>query len=281
MKNISNYIKELGVVICGLFVFTCLFFPMFARADTIHLKNGKHFDGIVMQEGDGKIVFDVIMGADRMRMTFLRGEVERIERTSSGEREALVHEMVEGRKEREELEEEMRKQGLVLYRGKWIKEEERSSADEAGEARINGGSPPSRRPVAPQFELPDLEGNLHSMHQYSGRLILLFFWETGSRTCARQVHTLKRAYDKYMDDGVVILGISVDVNMNRVRDFVNSRKVNFPVLCDGKGWKSPVVREYGVGRLPATVLIDRAGYIRSSGMFGEYIGKEIEKLLNK
>lgn len=273
--------KELGVVICGVSAFIYLFFPVSARADTIFLKNGRHFEGVVVEDGDRAVVFDVIMGSSRMRMSFTRGEIDRIERTTAREKETLEEEMAREREERAELEEEKRKEGLVLYRGKWITEEERRSAEEARKVSILGGRSLSQRPAAPNFELPDLENNFHSMHQYRGRVIFLFFFGVRSRTGASQIKALERAYEKYRDEGVVILGICVDTDIDRVRNFAVARKVSFTILCDGRGWKGPAVKKYDVRKLPFTFLIDGSGYIRSTGMLGDSIDKGIEKLLNK
>ncbi len=275
-------VRRLRPVIPGLLVFLSMAFAVPARADTLHLKNGKSFEGIIIKEGDREIVFDVIMGADRIKMTFNRGEVERVEKASAAEREAIERELVRAGEEREKLEEEMKKKGLILYRGKWVTEDERSLAGEEKEREAAGpGRSRSRRLLAPRFELPDLEGNIHSMDEYRGKLVLLFFWGTWSRPAAYQIQTLKKAYEKYGDEGLVILGISLDTDTDKVRNFVRTRKIDFPVLCDGEAWRSPAVKLYGVKKLPSTFLIDRSGYIRASGMLGEAIEKGIEKLLNE
>ena len=75
--------------------------------------------------------------------------------------------------------------------------------------------------------------------------------------------SLKRAAEEFGEDGLVVLGISLDANRDRVRSFAETRKIGFPILCDEKGWKSPVVKKYGVTKLPATYLVDRSGEIRA------------------
>lgn len=212
-----------------------------------------------------------------MRMSFSRGEVERIEIASAEEKEALEQERERERAELKRVEEEMRGRGLVLHRGEWRPEEELPQTEEPAEP----AAARSLRPVAPGFEIEDLEGTVHSMHQYRGRPLLLFFLQTNSRPCAYQIPTMKRAQEKYRKEDLAVLGISLDADKEKVRNFAVARKVSFPILHDGEGWKSPVVKQYGVKRLPATYLIDRSGKIRAAGILGEYIDKEIGKMLNR
>lgn len=256
--------------------------PPQAAADTLRLKNGKVFEGILVEESSGDVVFDVIMGASRMRMSFRPEEVERVERASASERKSLKSEMLKQREEEERYAEKMRERGLILHRGEWITREElrRRENEALSSPRARRGSG-TRRPVAPGFELEDLEGKVHSMYQYRGRPLLIFFFQTKSRPSASQVPTLKRTSEKYADEGLAVLGISLDADREKVGNFAVTRKIDFPILCDGKGWKSPVVKKYGVKRLPATYLVDRAGEVRATGILGEYVEKAVEKMLNQ
>ncbi|MFC1891814.1 peroxiredoxin family protein [Thermodesulfobacteriota bacterium] len=87
---------------------------------------------------------------------------------------------------------------------------------------------------APNFTLEDLSGKKVSLEDYRGSTVLIDFWATWCSPCRSSIPELVALQDKYRDQGLVILGISVDdprqINSNYLRSFSKKFKINYPVL---------------------------------------------------
>ena len=104
-------------------------------ADTIHLKNGNKVSGIITKEDEESVQIKINIGAT---VTFLREDIETIERDSGDAHDEMKQSWEDGKAEREaediDIEEKIEK-GLVEYEGKWVTPEEREryqAADIAG-----------------------------------------------------------------------------------------------------------------------------------------------------
>jgi len=115
--------------------------------------------------------------------------------------------------------------------------------------------------VAPDFTLPDLEGNQISLSTYKGRVVLLNFWATWCPPCRLEMPTMEKAYRKYRDKGFEVVAVSVDAGpKSSVKSFLRELDLSFQVLLDPD---METLRAYRGFSLPMTVVIDRQGVIRS------------------
>ena len=112
---------------------------------------------------------------------------------------------------------------------------------------------------APDFALPAFVGDNVRLSEYRGQPVILSFWSSRCSTCAPALSALDRLFGTYRSSGLVILGISVDDDPQRARDYARAHVTAFPLLLDQA---KSVSRSYGIDRLPTTVLIDRAGVVR-------------------
>lgn len=115
--------------------------------------------------------------------------------------------------------------------------------------------------VAPDFTLPDLEGNQISLSTYKGRVVLLNFWATWCPPCRLEMPTMEKAYRKYRDKGFEVVAVSVDAGpKSSVKSFLREFGLSFQVLLDPD---METLRAFRGFSLPMTVVIDRQGVIRS------------------
>jgi len=63
---------------------------------------------------------------------------------------------------------------------------------------------------APDFALPDLDGNTLRLSDFSGRPVVLNFWATWCAPCRLEMPELARAAADYADQGLVVLAINQD-----------------------------------------------------------------------
>jgi len=130
-----------------------------------------------------------------------------------------------------------------------------ASGKPTGETKAGG-------PKAPDFTLPGLRGSSVSLSDHLGKnVILLDFWSTTCDPCMVEMPHLVEMYEKYKDQGFIVLAISLDgpESLAQVQSTVHDKKMSFPVLLDQE---TKVIARYNPRRdLPFSVLIDRQGGI--------------------
>jgi peroxiredoxin len=113
---------------------------------------------------------------------------------------------------------------------------------------------------APDFELPDLDGKVHRLADYRGRVVIVNFWATWCPPCVDEMPSLERLHNALGERGVEVLAISVDERFSDVPEFVRKYHLTFPVLYD-EGKK--VSRKYQTFKYPETYILDRNGRLKS------------------
>lgn len=117
---------------------------------------------------------------------------------------------------------------------------------------------PAIRP-APDFLLPDLNGQVVRLSQLRGKVVMLNVWTTWCPPCRKEMPTMEALYKKLKSADFVMLAASQDVDgKNTVLPYLQEGGFTFPVLLDVRG---EVGKKYGVTGYPETFIIDRQGNI--------------------
>jgi thioredoxin-dependent peroxiredoxin len=124
--------------------------------------------------------------------------------------------------------------------------------------------------AAPDFELPDQDGNPVRLSSFRGRPVVLYFYpKADTPGCTTQACGIRDRRDDYAAAGAVVLGVSPDP-VGRVKRFHDKRDLNFTLLADED---HAVTETYGVwvekslygktywGAERTTFLIDEDGKI--------------------
>ncbi len=151
--------------------------------------------------------------------------------------------------------------GLVLFFG--------FPGREVKSAEVAPGNPsigdPAQAPApvqgapAPDFALFNLEGEKVRLSDLRGRIILLNFWATWCAPCRIEMPLLQERFERFTEDGLIVLAVDFDEPRPVVEDFGNELGLTFPILLDPGG---EVQGLYRVRGYPSSFFVDRDGLVR-------------------
>lgn len=124
--------------------------------------------------------------------------------------------------------------------------------------------------VAPAIELPDQNGKIHTLKEYKGKWVLLYFYpKDDTPGCTIEACTIRDQFKDFKKIGAVVIGVSND-SVKSHKKFVDAYELPFTLLADEE---KEVVGQYGVfaekkfmgrtymGILRTSFLIDPKGKI--------------------
>jgi peroxiredoxin len=143
----------------------------------------------------------------------------------------------------------------------------------AAMAKLEGDD--QRRQEA-DFTLADLQGKTWSLRELKGKVVLVNFWATWCPPCRKEMPDLNTLYQRFKDQGFVILAIS-DEDADKVKPFIAERNIGYPVMLD-PGRK--VNELFQVEGIPKSFVYDREGRLvaqsidmRTQKQFLEMLGQ--------
>ncbi|MFQ6807298.1 MAG: thioredoxin-dependent thiol peroxidase [Lachnospiraceae bacterium] len=123
---------------------------------------------------------------------------------------------------------------------------------------------------APAFELPDQNGEMHTLEEYRGKKVILYFYPKDMTAgCTKQACAFGELYPQFAEKGAVVLGVSKD-SVASHKKFEEKYSLPFTLLSDPRldciqaydVWKEKTM--YGkktMGVVRTTYLIDEEGII--------------------
>jgi peroxiredoxin len=114
---------------------------------------------------------------------------------------------------------------------------------------------------APDFALRSMDGKNRRLSEFRGQVVLVNFWARWAGDSRQEMPALDRINTTYNRAGLVVLGVSVDEDWRRAREFAGAMKVGYPILFDTT---PDIGRNYLLRKMPMTILVDRSGVVRYS-----------------
>lgn len=127
---------------------------------------------------------------------------------------------------------------------------------------------------SPELTLTDIEGNVRSLTDYRGQVVLVNLWATWCPPCKEEMPALQAYHNKYYEKGFTIIAVNDGDPTPDVIQFVKDYRLTFPV------WLDPTYiateKAFKTLNLPSSFVIDREGTVRLSWV-GGVNSKTLEK----
>lgn len=120
--------------------------------------------------------------------------------------------------------------------------------------------------AAPAFKLQDQNSKWHSLSQYKGKWIVLYFYpKDNSPGCTQEANQFKALYPQFLKSNAVVLGVSLD-DVKSHQKFSEKLGLPFPILADNNHQLANqfrIVRNLGITKIAKreSFLIDPKGTI--------------------
>ena len=121
----------------------------------------------------------------------------------------------------------------------------------------SGTRPPHVGSRAKEFRVQDSDRQV-SLDQFRGQVVVLNFWATWCPPCVEELPSLMNLQDRMRTRGVIVLGVSIDVDEDAYHRFLRVHNINFLTVRDPQ---QKVAAMYGTTGWPETYIIDRRGVL--------------------
>lgn len=106
---------------------------------------------------------------------------------------------------------------------------------------------------APQFELPNINGETFRLKDLKGKKILLHFWADWCTECRAEFPKLQKAYLNPENSDLKIICVNTGQTREHIQSFVDYFRLTFPMLLDST---TEISKLYHISGLPTSILIN-------------------------
>lgn len=141
--------------------------------------------------------------------------------------------------------------------------------------------------VAPNFEAPNPNGDMVSLNDIKGKVTIIDFWAAWCGPCRKENPNVVRIYEKYHDQGLEIIGVSLDGDQRQKDpkklwlEAIKKDNLTWHHVSNLQYFNDPVAKLYNIQSIPATYILDKDGKIAYKNLRGKALQLKVEELLNQ
>ena len=114
--------------------------------------------------------------------------------------------------------------------------------------------------VSENFSVQDENGKIINTSELMGKVVFINFWASWCPPCRAEFPSIQKFYDKYNSNkDLVFLTVNLDDEAASGKTYLEKEKFNVPFLIPNGN----IPNEYFSGSLPTTVVLDKAGKVRT------------------
>lgn len=138
--------------------------------------------------------------------------------------------------------------------------------------------PAQKEAKAQDFTVTLLNGDSFTLSEQQGKVVIMNIWATWCAPCHDETPDFVDLYNEYKDEGLVILGVSIDEQgKSVVKPFMEKYDVNYPMFIDD----GSIMDKYGPTMgIPTTYIVNKKGNLQYFAV-GALTQKELEPRINR
>ena len=126
-----------------------------------------------------------------------------------------------------------------------------------------------------------LDGQVLDWAKYKGKVVLIDFWATWCGPCLAEIPRLKTLYEKYHGKGFEIVGISIDEDLDALKNGLEKHQFPWINLADAKRKEADqqtMGNRFAISSIPRCILVGRDGKVISVEARGEGLAQKLAEL---
>lgn len=107
-------------------------------------------------------------------------------------------------------------------------------------------------------DLIDLHGKKIRLSDFKGNVVFLNFWATWCPPCVKEMPAMEKLHRHLKENHFVMAAVGLKESADRVKKFLNGKKLSFTALLDPKG---DLGKQFAIASIPTTLILDKKGEI--------------------
>jgi len=132
---------------------------------------------------------------------------------------------------------------------------------------------------APDFAAPSPDGKKISLKESLGKVTIIDFWASWCGPCRSENPNVVALYKEFHDKGLNIIGVSLDKDAAKWKEAIAKDGLTWNQISNLKHWQEPIAKQYNVGSIPATFILDQNGKIVAKDLRGDALKAKVKQLL--
>lgn len=132
---------------------------------------------------------------------------------------------------------------------------------------------------APGFALCDIDGNLVDLADHRGKVVLLDFWSTSCPFCLPEFPYLKESRRKFSQDRYSVIGVSLNQDTEKLREYAAQHALSWPHICCGRDWDEPLALLFNITGIPNSYIFNADGVIAAKDQRGQDLIQVLDSIL--